>query len=323
MAVQALQVGSDEEAWKLLKTALDGNYDSSVVELEFNNWPVFQITVSGDRYDSTIPSSMMRSLVELQTHLYRVYAEIVYGKSARSLTAEERDLLEIVFKVESGSSSVFGDLSGFFGELGKNAMDKMTGKQVVTIVLGAAALWAGASSFEIYTENQQKKLEEVNQHELKLKLLEQQPKLMEIQNEQVAAFTDVLKSVSDANSVKLDDHTFSQPQIQMITASERQTTELSRIDDFYLVSSLKSLQDRYKIELTRISDDRNIPASLYKGHLSLNEMTRITDAFLNETSISLNVVARMRNDVITTANIIGIHDKAKGIALEDEKPPKN
>jgi deoxyribodipyrimidine photolyase-like uncharacterized protein len=196
----------------------------------------------------------------------------------------------------------------------------MTGRQVVTIVLGAAALWAGSSSFDSYITNQQNEIQEENRHELTMQLLQQQPKLMEIQNEQMAAFTDILKSVSDANSVKIDDNTFSKSQIQMITASERQTTELTRIDDFYLVSSLKSLHDRYKIDLTRISDGRNIPASLYKGHLSLNEMTRITTAFLNETSISLNVVARKRNEIITTANIIGVDDKAKGIALEEESP---
>lgn len=321
MSTTAISIDNENSAWNYIKEALNGKYDSEVVELNFDNWPIFHINIKGERYNSTMTTSLMRSLVELQGHLNRVYAEVVYGKSAKSLNADERSALEIVFKVEQGSSNVVADLSGFFAELGKNAMEKMTGRQVVAVVLGAAALWGTASSFSSYLQSQQKSQEEKNRHEITMQLLQQQPKLMQIQNEQVATYTNILKSVQDARQVTLDKAVISQDQLGLITRSERQATELTRIDDQYLISSLKIKPDSYKIEVLRVSDGKTIPTELFKGHLSINEMQQIMDAFTSEKPINLNVVGRVRGDVITTATIVGINNKANGneVAKVQEK----
>jgi len=312
LSTAVLSIKSEDLAWKYIKDALEGKYDNEVVELNFDNWPVFHINIKGDRYSSTVTTSLMKSLVELQSHLNRVYAEVVYGKSAKSLTSDERNALEIVFKVEAGSSNVVADLSGFFVELGKNAMEKMTGAQVVTVVLGAAALWGAASTYDAHLTSGQKTQEEKNRHEITLQLVKQQPKLMQIQNEQVATYTNILKSVPDAEQVKLDNTVLSKEQIQVITRPERQATELKRIDDLYLISSLKIKQDSYKIEVLRVLDGRIIPTELFKGHLSIDEMDKIMKAFTSEKSIHLNIVGRVRGEVITSANIVGLDNQANG-----------
>lgn len=315
MSTTQITITDEDAAWVYIKEALEGKYDSDVVELNFDKWPLFHINVKGDRYNSTMTTSLMRSLVDLQGHLNRVYAEVVYGKSAKSLTTEERNALEIVFKIEEGSSNVVADLSGFFVELGKNAMEKMTGKQVVTVVLGVAALWGSASSYEAYLQGQQKSTEEENRHQITLQLIQQQPKLMEIQNEQVATYTNILKSVSDAQQVTLDKTTLTTAQLETITKQERQTTELKRIDGLYLISSLKIKQDSYKIDVLRISDEKMIPTELFKGHLSMDEMDNLMKAFTSETPINLNVVGRVRGEVVTSANIVGVNNKANGEAV--------
>ncbi|WP_394165164.1 hypothetical protein [Neptunomonas phycophila] len=323
MSTTAISIGNEASAWAYIEDALNGKYDNEVVELEFDNWPAFHINIKGDRYNSTMTTSLMRSLVELQGHLNRVYAEVVYGKSAKSLTAEERAALEIVFTVKEGSSDVDADLSGFFAELGKSAMEKMTGTQVVTVVLGAAALWGAASTYSGYIEGQQKSQEEKNRHEITMQLLKQQPKLMEIQNEQVSTYTNILKSVPDATQVTLDQTVMSQAQLEVITRQERQATELKRIDDLYLISSLKIKQDSYKIDVLRVSDGKVIPTELFKGHLSINEMDRIMKAFTAEESINLNIVGRVRGDIITSANIVGINNKANGNAVASGANPNS
>ncbi|WP_444891237.1 hypothetical protein [Microbulbifer sp. DLAB2-AA] len=315
MSTTAIKIQSEDVAWRYIEEALEGKYDNDVVELDFNEWPSFHVNVKGDRYDSTITTSMMRSLVDLQGHLNRVYAEIIYGKSAKSLTAEERSSLEIVFKVEKGSSNVVADLSGFFAELGKNAMEKMTGKQVVTVVLGAAALWASTSAYDHYLKDKQKSAEEKNRHEITVQLIKQQPRLMEIQNANVAAYTNILKSVPDADLVTTDKVTLRKDEIENITKQERQSTELKRIDDLYLISSLKIKQDSYKIDVLRVSDGRVVPTELFKGHLSMDEMENIMRAFTNEKPISLNIVGRVRGEEITSANIVGVNDMANGEAV--------
>src|SRR5690606_16764232 len=172
MTTTALKITDETTALDLIRKALDGGFESEIVELSFESWPVFTLNVKGDRYDSTVTSAMMRSLLEFQRHLYRVYAEVVYGKSARALTAEERAHLEIVFKVEQGSSNIVADLGGFFTELGKNAMDKMTGKQVVWTVAGISAMFFASTAFQDYTTGNQKTLEEQTRHEVVTMLIE-------------------------------------------------------------------------------------------------------------------------------------------------------
>jgi len=308
----ALKIENDSQALEFLQKSLEGKYDSDVVELNFDNWPQFQINVKGNRYNSTLPTSLMRSLVELQTHLNRVYSEVIYGKSARSLTLEERNNLEIVFKVEQGSSAVFADISGFFTEMGKTAMEKMTGTQVVMLVLGASTLLAGSSSYVSYLNNIEKSEAEANRHEITLELIKQQPKLLQIQSDQVAMFTNILRSVPDAESVTLNEIVINKDQLSEITKIERNSKELMRIDDLYNISSLKIKSEFYQIEIIRKSDDKSIFTKLSKGHFSIAEMNLITEAFTSESSIHLNILARVRDEIIASANIVGVNNSANG-----------
>lgn len=324
MTTTPITIENEEYAWKLIKEALDGKFDNDIVELNFDNWPKFHINVKGDRYNSSVTTSMMRSLIELQAHFNRSYAEIIYGKSAKSLTIDERNALEITFCVEEGSSDVSADLSGFFSELGKSAMEKMTGKQVVSVVLGTAALWASSSMFSDYLDSQQKNLEEQNRHEITLELVKSQPKLMQIQNEQIATYTNILKSVPDAEQVRLEKTVLNKGQLEMITKQDRQSTELKRLDDLYYISSLKVRHDNYKIEIIRASDDEVIRTELSKNYLSFSEMEKIMTAFAREKAINLNIVGRVRGDIVTSASIVGVNNQANGVevtasSLETEK----
>lgn len=315
MSATALVIKNEDSAWEYIKQALEGSYNNEVVELSFDNWPVFKLNVKGDRYDSTLPTSLMKSLIELQGHLNRVYAEVVYGKSAKSLTTEERSALEIVYKVEKGSSQVFADLSGFFSEMGKSAMEKMTGKQVVSVVAGVAAMFVAGGTYEAYLDNSTKTKAEQNRHELEMALVQNQPRLRSIQQEQRDTYTNLLKSVSDADNVTVGQTRISKSQIETITKQERQTSEVTRIDDSYLISSLKIKPDSYRIEIMRESDGVVIVTELFKGHLTIAEMEKITKAFMTEKPVNLKVVGRVRGNVIVGANIVGIDDDVSPLEL--------
>jgi len=321
LSTTTIAITNDDSAWLYIKEALEGKYDNKVIELNFDNWPLFNINVKGERYCSTMTAPLMKSLVELQGHLYRVYAEVVYGKDAKSLTAKERAALEIVFKIEEGSSNVGADLSGFFAELGKHAMEKMTGKQVVAVVLGAAALWMTSSSYDSYIKGEQATLAEKNRHEIALKLISQQPQLLQIQNEQVATYTNILKSVPDATQVTLNDTVMSKEQVAVITKQERKTTELQKIDGKYLVTSLKMKDDRYRIDVRSMFDEKIFSADLFKGHLNTAEMDMITKAFTTEEPINLNIIGRIRGDIVTTASIMSIRTEENEIVMVDTMAP--
>jgi len=317
LTTTALKINNDADALAYIQQSFDGLYDNSVVELCFDNWPIFHINVKGDRYNSTLPTSLMRSLIDLQSHLNRVYAEIIYGRDARTLTQEERNSLEIIFRVNQGSSDIFADLSGVFSAIAGTAMSQMTGKQLVTTVLGVAALWGGASSYDSYLTKTNDKTAEKNRHEITLELIKQQPKLLQIQNDHIATNTNILRSVSDAEQVTLDTTVINNDELGMITRSERKETELRRLDDLFLISSLKKKQDSYKIEIIRKSDNLNILTELFKNHLSIDEMNQIMNAFTSDTPIPLNIVGRVRGEIIISANIVGINNSANGSVLPE------
>lgn len=312
MTTEIVNINDESEAIKYIKHALEGCYDNDIIELEFSGWPIFHINIKGERYDSTLTAALMRSLLELQTHLNRVYAEVVYGKSARSLTDDERKSLEIVYKIESGSSNVVADLSGFFTELGKNAMDKMTGKQVVTVVLGVAVLWVGSSTYTAYISGQQKTQEEENRHEVTMALLGESPKLKDIKEDQDNLYTNILRSVQDAEKVFLGSTEISKAVLEEITKPDRKAITMERIDGGYQIMSLKIKPDSYRIEIMRVTDGKFIPTELFKGHLSMSEMESLMKAFSGELAIHLNVVAKIKGDTIISANILGVNNEAKG-----------
>ena len=312
MSQNIVAIKSEDSALEYIRSALDGAYDNEIIQLEFSDWPKFEITIRGSRYDSTLTASLMKSLVELQAHLNRIYAEVIYGKSARALTNEEREALEIVYRVEKGSSQVIAELGGFFTELGKNAMEKMTGRQVVTTVLGVAAIIATGSIANNLMATEAKSIEEQNRHEITLELIKQQPKLLQMQRDYQAAYTNILKSVSDADEVELNNTVISKEQIEEISRPGRQQTELTRLDDEYIISSFKVKADRYRIEITRVSDQQTFGTDLFKGHLSMSEMDSMMKAVTTETPIKLNVVGRVRGDSVSTANIVGVNNEANG-----------
>jgi len=308
----SLTIHNDEEAFKLIREALDGAYQDDIVELNFDNWPTFEITVRGSRYDSTLTTSMMRTMVEMQRHLHRVYAEAVYGKTAKALSQEERDALELLFRVEEGSSGVKADLSEFFNNLAQNAVDKMTGRQIMVTVLGVAVVWGSASVYEGYLTSEEAHQKEQNRHELTMELAKQDPRVGGVNTEHQALMTDLLRAVSDADEVEVPGAILKKQDLADITRRERQISELQRIDGQYHITLLKQRQDRYRVEIVRTSDEATFNAELMKGHLTQREMTAITDSFLKEHAIHLNVVATVRGDAISSANIVGVNNQAGG-----------
>jgi hypothetical protein len=323
LSTTPLIIDNEVTALDQLREALEGSYDSSVIELDFQSWPIFKFRVKGDRYNSTLTAPMMRSLLEIQTQLNNVYAEVVYGKSARNLTADERASLEIIFKVEQGSTDLSGDLSGFFTELGKNAMDKLSGGQVVGMVVGVAAIFGTYSIADTYLLNQveTQKLEatavaDKARADITRDLIKKFPSIGEMQKSISAAQLNLLKSVDDADFVELNSKHISKETLAEINKKERKLKDIVRKDASYKVASLKHKDDYYFVELQNTLGGKGFTAKLFKGHLNMAEMDQILKAFTLDTPIQLNVVARVRDDVISSGTIIGVNNQANGGGIE-------
>lgn len=308
-----IAIHNEAEAIALLQRALAGEFENDVISLDFENWPSVSFRVQGDRYHSSLPTSMMRALIDLQVHLNRVYAEILYGRSARALTEEDRQSIEIIYKVEEGSSQVLADLSAFFEQLAKSAIDKMTGKQLVITVLGVAALVAAGSGLDAYMTHAEATQQEANRAHLEQQLVAQNQRLAEIQRETALALAGVVKSVPDAESVTVNGaHTFTQDDIRELATTERSRSVQNRIDGPYQVVSIKTREDRWRIELIGEGDTNRyqMTADLLKGQpYSQPTIEAITRSLARATPVNLSVIGRLRGDTVTVASILGLNNQ--------------
>ena len=124
---ERIVVSSADDAWALLRAALDGKALPDRVSLVFDGWPRFQMKVSGRDWHGTVPTRIMAPLLDVQRDLYRAYANVCYGDSnLRRLRDEDRELLELVLKVDEGSSEYEAPLYEQLTELARKAIDKWT-----------------------------------------------------------------------------------------------------------------------------------------------------------------------------------------------------
>ncbi|MCI8210776.1 hypothetical protein AUC61_14655 [Pseudomonas sp. S25] len=105
----ALVIGNDESALALLETLLR-DPDATVPEVEFDDWPRFEMHVKGERYHSTITPELMESFLDLQKTINKSFALVRYSDSSRRLTNADRDDLKILVKVGEGSSGFVAKL---------------------------------------------------------------------------------------------------------------------------------------------------------------------------------------------------------------------
>lgn len=93
--------------------------------------PPIAITITGPRFDSTISTSIMRALCNLQPRFNQLYLLARDGQLGGYLSAEERDAIELFFHVERGSSIFNFDPSGIIKALFK----KMSGFEKIVVII--------------------------------------------------------------------------------------------------------------------------------------------------------------------------------------------
>ena len=119
-----------------------------------DEFPVISIHFTGDKFDSTITTGIMRSILCLQNAIYRSYSLYAYGKFTR-LSFEERSALELCVRIDHGSSIIDIILKPVVQEIGKR-VKKMTNKQLLASIAIVVVLGAGYFPLNKYIDSQVK-----------------------------------------------------------------------------------------------------------------------------------------------------------------------
>lgn len=117
--------------------------------VKFAGWPSLDINVKGERYHSSITSAMLFGMSMLNEEIQRAFATIRYGsQNLQRLTNEDKQRLDINFKISEGSSDAEGTTDKIINAVTDFLRDTMSGlngwqKMLVIITMVGAASTCG------------------------------------------------------------------------------------------------------------------------------------------------------------------------------------
>jgi len=149
-----IRVSSDDDAWKTFEQMLSGDLSvDKMSDFEFDRWPLFKIYIPGARLDSSLTPYMMQGYVDFQRTIFRSHALLLHNDAnARKLSDYEKQQLEIIVKVQGGSSDTEAELWKILSESASAAVGKMEPQHIITTVLGLGLLWASQSVLRTWLE---------------------------------------------------------------------------------------------------------------------------------------------------------------------------
>jgi hypothetical protein len=157
-----LVIHSEAEAYQLLEQALSGRVPP-FGEVRFEGWPKLEIHLRGKDFNSSLTPPVMKGLLAFQKGIYQSYAAAKYEDPSKRLSDEEKRALEIVVKVEPGSSDLKVDFQELAAELIKQVGGKMDSQTILIVVLTFLVLYFGSTTLKSYLDDRKElRLREVS-----------------------------------------------------------------------------------------------------------------------------------------------------------------
>lgn len=316
-----IRISSEEQAFDYLKKALEQQLTDEPIEVFFDNWPIITLKLEGKGYDSTITSEMAGSLVELQQALNRTFARAVHSApTARTLTLEEKKEIQFKAKVEKGSSLVTIDLGDYAQKIGLAITDKMTPEMLTITILGLAIAAGATISYKAFLKNRTeqldadtdaKKLVSLSQEETKrldifAKAMKKNPMLKNANEDFDVARHEMVKSVSDAKSISINNVELDNASAKAIALTSRTSSIPIQANGNYYIREIKWLTDEALLTLEDIGTKRTFKASFNDTSLKPNELTIIKEKEWSRGVVYLSINATELRGDITSATIISV-----------------
>lgn len=316
-----IKISSEEQAFDYLKKALRQQLTDEPIEVVFDNWPIITLKLEGKGYDSTITSEMAGSLVELQQALNRTFARAVHNApTARTLTLEEKKEIQFKAKVEKGSSLVTIDLGDYAQKIGLAITDKMTPEMLTITILGLAIAAGATISYKAFLKNRTEQLDAVTDAKKLISLSQEETKRLEIfadamnknpmlknANEDFdVARHEMVKSVSDAKSISINNVELDNASAKAIASTSRTSSIQIQANGNYYIREIKWLTDEALLTLEDIGTKRTFKAAFNDTSLKPNELAIIKEKEWSRGVVYLSINATELRGDITSATIISV-----------------
>lgn len=334
MEAPAFVIRSENDAYELLQQLLENDVDVDAYDLRFDGWPRLTVHLKGEGFQSTITPPLMSAFLELQRNIYKSYAIARYNTpKVTALNALEKEALQIVVKVEPGSSLFSVDLDGLLEKWGKDLIDKMDAKTLLKMVIAVAAIWAGKSAYSDYLaqrveirqieakkeeqqlliEQQKLRMEErerddaqeTKRMEMLTELLQQQPKLHTIKAYADDSRTELFKRSATADEVEIQGMKMDGETAAELVKNARNKSEEVRLDGMYRILNVDSSNpDEFKVKVRSQESGDEFIAKVQDGTLDRRHLDALQRGEWSRRPVRLQINAKSIKDEIRSAVVM-------------------
>jgi hypothetical protein len=323
---RSVQIRSEEEAWALLEQlATNDDFDANILPV-IKQWAKVEYTFWIDGQNAVLTAPVMRAMLDLQDGINRAFIFINEGTTnLRSLSEEERKSYEAVFKIKRGSSKIDVDLQELCKEFGKQALEKMTGKQIATVIVAFALLFGGNSYWKAWLEHQKDlTVAEANNDQIKELLTAQKYadeadlKKFELMNATIQAALGnralieasdegrkgALKAAARVDGMKVAGATISPEIAKPMARSARTTSEQDTVTNQYDVIRVDTeIDDGFRVRLRDTHTGEEFFASVRERMLSLKDRDLIQQGEWKKKPIEARLLVTRRRGEIVEARV--------------------
>lgn len=330
--LETIAIKTEQDAFDLLEKLVDGFKLNDVYEVHFEAWPRFVIRIQGDDFDGTIPTRIMPTLLELQKEVHKLYCHTHYGDdNTRRLTQQERESLELLVKVDKGSSIYETFLSDPIVKIFQGAITKMTPEQITAVLIVFGLSVTSVLFWKMFLANRIKEKEldhtielskiEMQKMELIANAAKQFPETRQATQGMDGVRNDLLMKMKPSDNLHVDtsttDNKYPTPLsvngvfAEEVTHKQRETSVEKIIDDQFLLKSADfSQQTTVRVELEQRSNHYSFRADIPIGVLNFEQMNELKNNSWDKKDISMRILVKEINQRYTTAKVVSIITEA-------------
>lgn len=318
LTMDSLVIQTDDDAWKALTKAL-ANEIGDTVNVIFEGWPVFKITLEGEDFHSTMPTRIMPPILELQKEIHRIYCRAKYNdESTRKLTDEDRKALELVVEVKAGSSEYITKIGKALNEIIKNS--NMTGPQVVVMLVTISGIIAGEFAWKDWVQFREREHqmdlsvrmseEETKRLELVTKAMQRDPEIQKTRDAIDELRSDLAKKLQPGDKLKIN----AQPIVTgsraaQITSTPRISSEETRVDGEFVINEVKFPKmygEAYRFNVTRLIDNKTLTVNVSPSKITDQQLAILKDGGFGIRKVIMEINAKDSRGNLSNANLVSI-----------------
>jgi|SRR5476649_1599425 len=324
MESDAIVIDSAEDFWATVERCISADKEKPGQDLNFNflfeGWPKLHINVKGDKFHSSLTSSMVAGLASMHESLQRAYCLAKYEtQNLQRLTNEDKQALDIIFQISEGSTDSETDWSATINQFLAffvSAFDGMSGIQKMVVLLALITALTAGGCYYLHEQSisEQTKSSAITENTgivvngmskafqlgTEAKSRGETPVSREIENHGEEGKGALLKSVAgDAEQVKVGVNTYTAADLG--NYSERQSVDRERresFDNFYIkglarASGLNSTD--LNLTVVRASNNEVFTIKVATDIARPEELSRLANAIVSGDLIRISYLEVIEN----------------------------